>query len=911
MDKHYLNPLFNPRSIVVFAGPGPAAAQPYGQALNAALADLPEGQAATEDGRQLCRTLRGSTYDGQVQYLDIAQTAGSLADLARSSADLAIIALPFDEALSALEIAGRIECQAALVLSSDMDAEQAAQLREVSLRHEMYLLGPNTRGFQRPLQGLNACVVGPLAQSGPLALVSQSGSLTSSILDWAGNNGVGFSAVVSTGPHSALDVADVLDFLATDRDTHSIVLYLEGITNARRFMSALRQAAHAKPVVVLKAGRNEAGNKLALTHSATIVGSDDVFDAALRRAGAVRVQSFVQLFSAAKCLASRYRPTGRRLGIISNGGGPGVLAADWVSELELQLGVLSEASQAELLPLLPPKADLRGLVDLSEDAKPEHYKLALSKALSDRQMDGVLVICAPKPGQDALGMAQAVVDCKAQVHKPLIVCWMGDSSVGGARELLAKARIPSFRTPEAAVGAFGNIASYYQNQLLLQQTPPPLTEMAKPDVEGARLLIEGVLSERRTLLTEMESKALLSAFHIPVTQTVLTRSANEAMMMATQLGFPVALKVDSPDIAHKSDVNGVVLNLHNAIAVRDAYQAITEAVHKAKPDAQINGITVQTMAKKRRGRELYIGLDTEAPFGPVIAFGAGGVMIELMNDRAMELPPLNQYLARQLIARSRVSATLGEWRGAEAVDQSALEHVLLRVSEMVCELPQLREMDINPIIADENGVVAVDARIVVANVPVSSRPYNHLAILPYPAQYEQRLPLRGGGEYIIRPVHPDDAQMLQDLTRSLSSESRYFRFASAMSELPPSMLSRFTLIDYDREMALVAVVRERHADDTGAILEQERIIAVSRYITNPDRTSCEFSLLVADDYAGRGLGSRLMLSIMDAAREKGLTEIVGLVLTNNHTMLKLMRGLGFDVKAYPGDPDFRLVTKRL
>ena len=906
MDKHYLNPLFNPRSIVVFAGPGPEAAQPANGSAAAA-----NWHAGCPDAQSLCDALRGSTWDGHVQYVDVSHTAGSLADLVRSTADLAIIALPFEEALSALEVAGRIECKAALVLSSDMSADQAAKLREVSLRHEMYLLGPNTRGFQRPLQGLNACVLGGMAQSGPLALVSQSGSLTSAILDWAGSNGVGFSSVVSVGPHTALDVADVLDFLASDRDTHSIVLYLEGITNSRRFMSALRQAAHAKPVVVLKAGRNEVGNRLALTHSATVVGSDEVFDAALRRAGAVRVQSFVQLFSAAKCLASRYRPTGKRLGIISNGGGPGVLAADWVSELKLQLGVLGEAAQAELLPLLPSKADLSGLMDLSEDAQPEHYRLTLTKALSDRQIDGVLVICAPKPGLDALGIAQAVADCKPLVHKPLIVCWMGDAAVGSSREVLSKARIPSFRTPEAAVGAFGNIAAYYQNQMLLQQTPPPLTEMAKPDVDGARLLIEGVLSERRTMLTEMESKALLSAFHIPVTQTVLTRNPNEAMMMATQLGFPVALKIDSPDIAHKSDVNGVVLNLLNAIAVRDAYQAIMQAVQKARPDAQINGITVQTMARKRRGRELYIGLVTDKPFGPVIAFGAGGVMIELMNDRAMELPPLNQYLARRLIERSRVSHTLGEWRGAEAVDMAALEHVLLRVSEMVCELPQLREMDINPIIVDENGVVAVDARIVVANVPVSSRPYNHLAILPYPAQFEQRLPLRGGGEYVIRPVHPDDAQMLQELTRGLSSESRYFRFASAMSELPPSMLSRFTLIDYDREMALVAVVRERHADDTGAILEQERIIAVSRYITNPDRTSCEFSLLVADDYAGRGLGSRLMLSIMDAAREKGLSEIVGLVLTNNHTMLKLMRSLGFDVKAYPGDPDFRLVSKWL
>lgn len=913
MDSHYLTPLFNPRSIVVFAGPGPAAQafeQPDATQPDATQPDA-QALATTPDGQLLCEMLRQSSYGGRLHFIDVTRTAGSLADLAKSSPDLAIIALPFDDAVAALEIAGRIECKAAVMLSNDFDADQATRLREVALHHKIYLLGPNTRGFQRPAQGLNACVLSDMAQTGPLALVTQSGSLTASILDWASGNGVGFSAVVSLGPHSALDVADVLDFLASDRETHSILLYLEGIANGRRFMGALRAAAHAKPVVVLKSGREGASNQMALTHSATFVGSDEVFDAALRRAGAVRVDSFVQLFSAAKCLASRYRPSGRRLGLIGNGGAPGVLAADRMSELKLELGVLSEKTRADLAPQLPANANITGLMDLTEDAGPEHYKLALEAALSDHQIDGVLVIYTPKPGQDAKAIAQAVVDCKPLLHKPLVACWMGGPHVRDARSLLSDANIPNFRTPESAVGAFGNIASYYQNQQLLQQTPPPLSEMAKPDVEGARLLVEGVLSERRTLLTEMESKALLSAFHIPVTQTVLTRSASEAMMMATQLGFPVALKIDSPDIAHKSDVGGVILNLQNATAVRDAYQAITQAVEKARPDAHINGITVQAMARARRGRELYIGLVSEQPFGPVIAFGAGGVMIELMNDRAMELPPLNQYLARHLISRSRVALTLGEWRGAEAVDQTALEHVLLRVSEMVCELPQLREMDINPLIADEHGVVAVDARIVVANKPVSSRPHNHLAILPYPAQYEQRLPLRGGGEYVLRAVHPEDAQMLQDLTRSVSSESRYFRFASAMSELPPSMLSRFTLIDYDREMALVAVIRERHTDDTGAITEQERIIGVSRYITNPDHTSCEFSLLVADDYASRGLGSRLMLSIMDAARIKGLSEIIGLVLTNNQPMLKLMRSLGFEVISYPDDPDFRLAIKHL
>ena len=668
-------------------------------------------------------------------------------------------------------------------------------------------------------------------------------------------------------------------------------------------------------MVVLKAGRQQAGNVAAQTHSGAIVGSAEVFDAVLRRAGAVRVRSFVELFSAAKCLASRYRPVGPRLAVITNGGGPGVLAADWISELGLKLGVLSEDTRRTLVPLLPHSASLNDLVDLSEDATPAQFRAALEAASKDRAIDGVLVLYSPKFGGDANAVAQQLIELKPRMSKPLVACWLGDASVAAARHALSDAQIPSFRTPEAAVGAFGNIASFYQNQQMLHQTPPPLSDLAAPDVEGARLLIESALADRRTVLTEMESKALLAAFHVPVTQTLLARSPTEAMMIASQIGFPVALKIDSPDIPHKSDVGGVALNVMNATAVRDIYQDMMEAVRAKQPDARINGLTVQAMARKKRGRELYIGVVTDDPFGPVITFGGGGTMIELLNDHAMELPPLNQFLARRLIERSRVVETLKAWRGAPEVDMAALERVLLRVSEMVCELPQLREMDINPIIVDEQGAVAVDARIVIGaaaqTAPGRSGRYGHLAILPYPARFEQKWPLRGGGEYVVRPIHPDDAQMLQEFTKSLSPESRYFRFVSNMAELPASMLSRFTLIDYDREMALCAVAEAEVVGDDGQKHKKQRIVGVSRYITNPDQTSCEFSLVVADAYAGQGLGTRLMLSIMDVAREKGLQEIVGLVLTHNNGMLKLMRSLGFEIKAYPEDPDFRLVTHAL
>ncbi|MCV2351169.1 bifunctional acetate--CoA ligase family protein/GNAT family N-acetyltransferase [Paucibacter sp. Y2R2-4] len=899
MDKHYLTPLFTPESIVVFAG--------------SAEGEHPS-EAQSVQARALQQALGAQAFSGNLRYLDI-HTTGTLADLAQARADLAIIALPPQDMAAALEIAGRMTCRAALLISSGVSAEQAAGLKRIAKREGMLLLGPNSLGLQRPALQLNASVAGELATVGPLALVSQSGALTASMLDWARSNAVGFSSVVSLGPNTAVDIAQVLDFLAHDAQTQSIIVYLEGISNARRFMSALRSAANAKPVVVLKAGRKPAGNAAAQTHSGAIVGSDEVFDSALRRAGAVRVRSFVELFSAAKCLASRYRPVGKRLAIVTNGGGPGVLAADWINEIALQLGTLSAEVAATLKPKLPELANLTDLIDLSEDADGSHFQAAIEAAGREPQIDGVLAIYSPKLGADTKGVARALAEMKRSLSKPLLACWMGDASVGEARQLLNEASIPSFRTPEAAVGAFGNISAFYQNQRLLQQTPPPLSALAKPDIEAARLVIEGVLAERRKVLTEMESKTLLSAFQIPVTHTILARSANEAMMTATQLGYPVALKIDSPDISHKSDVQGVVLGLTHGAAVKEAYTEMMERVSRLQPQARILGVTVQKMAAARRGREVSVGLVTDDPFGPVVVFGAGGTMIELINDRAMELPPLNQYLARRLIERSRVAETLGEWRGASAVDMDALEQVLLRVSEMVCELPQLREMDINPIIVDESGAVAVDARIVIDTAPLSIGPgsqrYGHLAILPYPARHEQLFPMRGGGEYVVRPIRPDDAQMLQELVHRLSPESRYFRFISSMTELPPALLARFSLIDYDREMALVAVYKERSAADDGEIIETERIIGVSRYITNPDQSSCEFSLVVADDFSGKGLGSRLMDSIMEVAREKGLSEINGIVLTKNPGMLRLMKSLGFAIKPFDEDPDFKWVTHPL
>jgi len=884
MDRHYLNPLFEPRSIVVFAGdPEAEAPSPLAHTLRKAIG------ASVQAG-----------YKGAVVWLDVGMT-GKLGDLAGSRVDLALIALPPGQVAEAMEIVGRMRARAALVLSQRLPAALCGELQRTARRYGVHLLGPNSLGLQRPPLHLNAGTAGVLAAPGPLALVSQSGALTASMLDWASSHGVGFSAVVSLGPNTATELPQVLDYLAADGATQSILVYMEGIRDARRFMSALRAAAYAKPVVVMKAGRRAVGSEVALTHSAAIVGADDVFDAALRRAGVVRVRQFTQLFSAAQCLASRFRPVGRRLAIVTNGGGPAVLAADWAGALELEVG---------------------RVIDLGEEADGDAYMQALADAMADKDVDGVLVVHSPKAGGDPMAIAQAVADAYSPTGKPVLGCWLGDATTRAAREMLANRRLPMFRTPEAAVDAFHSIASFYRNQQLLQQTPPPLSDLALPDAEGARLLVEGVLAERRRVLTEMESKALLAAFHIPVTRTMRARNANEAMLIASQLGYPVALKIDSPDIAHKSDAHGVVLGVASAAQVRERYEELLAAVRRARPDARIDGVTVQPMARPGDAaggvpglqREVFVGVITDDPFGPVISFGVGGTMAELIADRALELPPLNRFLARQLIERARAAAMLGPWRGAPAADVDALEQILLRVSEMVCALPQLREMDLNPIIVDAQGAVAVDARIVVeptAQASGAASNYQHLAIRPYPAGHEQTWPLKGGGVYTVRPIHPHDADMLQAFVRALSPESRWFRFASQIPELPARMLARYTLIDYDREMALVAVVKDRRHADDGSETESERIIGVARFITNPDATTCEFSLAVADEMSGQGLGTRLMASIIEQARARGLTEIVGLILADNTRMLELMANLGFRVQTYVEDRSFKLAVKAL
>ncbi|MDD5297405.1 MAG: bifunctional acetate--CoA ligase family protein/GNAT family N-acetyltransferase [Rhodocyclaceae bacterium] len=881
-EQHYLTPLFEPKSVAVIGG----------------------SESEDSVGATIVRNLLEAGYSGKLfavnprcDQVGGLKTYATVEDIPHR-VDLAVIATRATTVPSIVEGCGHAGVKAAVVISSGFSetGERGVALEravvESARRNRIRLVGPNCLGIIRPSLGLNATFALGNAQPGSIGLISQSGALCSAILDWAKPNNVGFSAVVSLGGGSDVDFGEILDFMVSDPKTENIILYIEGIKNARRFMSALRAAARVKPVLLVKVGRNAAGSRAARTHSAAPNGSDDVFDAALRRAGVVRLYSMSQLYFAASALFSKFRPRGNRLAIITNGGGPGVMAADRCTDLKIPLAAVSEATLNALNEILPATWSRGNPLDIVGDADPERYKKTLAATLADDNVDGVLVILTPQAMTDPTEAAKAVIEVAEDSDKPLVTCWMGEEQVKEGRALFRAAGIPAFTTPEPAVEMFANISAFYRNQKLLMQTPTSLAYEVPPHIESARLVIETALIEGRNALNEMESKALLAAFRIPIASTVIARSPTEAMVLAEEIGMPVVMKVDSAQIIHKSDSGGVRLNLSNLTAVRSAYQEILDEVRKNRPDAQINGVAIEPMIIKPNGRELMVGVVRDEVFGPVITFGEGGTRMEVHRDRAVALPPLNPYLAADLIRSTRISRMLGDFRGMPAANMDALEAVLLRISEMVCELPWIQELDINPLIVDEHGAVAVDARITVAEVSVVAARYEHMAIHPYPSHLVTKWFTKDKVPVVIRPIRPEDAGMEQEFVRSLSPESRYFRFMNTLRELTQSMTARLTQIDYDREMAFVATVEEG-----GVEIE----VGVCRYATNPDAESCEFAIVVSDAWAGKGLARRLMNTLIETARTKGLKYMNGDFLSNNERMLKFVASLGFILSNDPED----------
>lgn len=889
---HYLKPLFEPQSVAIIG------ATERENAVGAVLVS-----------NMLGAGYRGALFAVNPKYRSVQGVQCFPAiDRVPQRVELAVVATPARTAPAIIAACGEAGVRAAVVISAGF-AESGAEgagleraLVETAHRHRMRLIGPNCLGIMRPEIGLNATFAHGQALQGSLGLISQSGAICTAMLDWARPNGVGFSSVISLGGSVDVDFGEIIDYLVYDPRTEHILLYIEGVRHARRFVSALRAAARVKPVILIKAGRHPAGARASVSHTGAMVGDDDVFDAVVRRAGVVRVATIGQLVAAAQALSEHFRPRGNRLAVITNAGGPGVIAADRAADLGIPLAELQPETIKALKAALPANWSHANPVDLIGDADAARYSTAVSACLGDSNVDGVLAILSPQAMTVAVDAARVVADAAAKSDKPIITCWMGEEQVRAARKLFTEARIPTFRTPEVAVDVFAHVSAFHRNQRLLTQTPGPFAHHPPPDVAAAQFIIQTVLDERRQTLSEMQSKALLAAFHVPIANTALARSANEAMLLAQEMGLPVAMKIDSPDITHKSDTGGVRLGLANLQAVRAAYQEILDAVARLRPEARVNGVAVEPMITRPNGRELMVGVIRDPVFGPAITFGTGGMAVEVYRDRAVALPPLNAFLVRELINSTRAARLLGPFRHMPQANHEALEAVLLRVSEIACELPWIRELDINPLIVDDRGAIVVDARIVVDHVPPGRDRYAHMAIHPYPAQLVSVWQLPDGRNVTLRPIRPEDAQIEQEFVRELSSESRRFRFMGTLRELTPLMLARLTQIDYDREMAMIALIEEAG---------RETEIGVCRYATNPDGETCEFALVVTDAWQRRGLGRRLMNVLIDVARERGLKAMIGHVLAENPGMLAMCTALGFAIADSPGEPDIKRVSLAL
>jgi len=899
LEQHYLTSLFEPKSVAVIG-----ASDRENSVGNIIFKNI---LSSGYKGRLYAINPKHETIQGQPSYKSIEEIGARV--------EMAVICTRPQTVAQLIEQCGRSGVRNAIVIASGFSeaghigAALERKVLEIARSYNVRILGPNCLGIIRPDLGLNATFTKITAEAGNLALVSQSGAMCSAVLDWAKANQVGFSSVISIGMTADVDFGEILDYLIYDSRTHYILMYVEGIRNARRFMSALRSAARIKPIILLKAGRHEAGSAAAATHSGMAAVSDTVFDAAVRRAGVVRVQNVGQLFYAAKALASKFRPLGNRLAIITNGGGPGAMAADRAGDMGIPLAELSNETMAVLNKALPANWSHSNPIDIGGDATPERYRDAIMAVTHDANVDSTLVMLSPQAMTDPMAVAQAIIEVADKLNRSLICCWMGEDQVRSARKALEDAGIPAFRMPETAIELFHHISKYYRNQKLLLQTPEPTRQHGRPEAEGAKMLIEALLAERRKVLSEMESKAILRAFKVPVAQTMVARTATEALLLAEQIGFPIAMKVDSPDLSHKSDAGGVRLNIQNAPAVRNAYHDIIDTVQKRRPDAKINGVSIEPFLSRPNGRELMIGVFRDPIFGPVITFGAGGFDVEIFSDRSVALPPLNKFLAKDLIESTRASKILGQFHNMPPVDLDALKEVLLCISEMVCELPWIQELDINPLIVDENGAIAADARIVIDHASSSSGDrYAHMSIYPYPVHLIQEWQTNDGKVVTIRPIRPEDADMEQEFVKNMSDESRYYRFMDTMRELTQTMLVRFTQIDYDREMALVATIADKGAD---AKEGRDKQIGVARYVVNPDGESVEFALAVGDDWQKCGVGRKLMTALIECARMKGYRAVVGDVLSTNAKMFRLMTSLGFTIHPHPDDTAVKRVVRPL
>jgi len=838
-------------------------------------------------GNTVWRNLRSEGFAGAVipvnpahRELDGVPVFARCSDLPEA-ADLAVVCVPPAAVVETIAELARAGTRAAIVMTAGLSAADKARMQEAARPGLMRLLGPNCVGLLSPHVGLNASFAHTGAPAGELAFVTQSGALLTAVLDWAKSRGVGFSSLVSLGEHVDVDFGDLLDHLGSDPHTRAILLYIESIEAPRKFMSAARAAARNKPVIVIKAGRAGAGIQAATSHTGALAGADIVFDAALRRAGMLRVDTLDELFIGAETLTRLTGSTDQGLTLFTNGGGAAVVAADAASREGIVLPGLSEATLAALSGCLPSTWSHANPVDIIGDAPVQRYVEALEVLLDAPETGTLLFMHAPTAIVDSRAIARACLPLLRPRRERILACWAGAAAVAAARHEFEAAGISCHDTPEQAVRAFGMLAQYRRNQALLLEAPEH-AETMEPRVDEARAIVAAALAEGRSLLDEADSKRLLAAYGIPVVETRRTAlTAEAAVAAAREIGFPVALKILSPDIAHKSDVGGVALDLADEAALRRAADAMLEALRGARPQASLSGLSVQQMARRPHARELIVGASVDPTFGPVLMVGEGGTAVEILGDRAIALPPLNRVLAREAIARTRVSRLLAGWRDHPPARVDAIADVLVALSRMQADLPELAELDVNPLWADEQGVLALDARVrLSADCPAG---IERFAILPYPRELVEVVEWEGR-DLVVRPIRPEDEGIHREFLERIQPEDLRLRFFSSRRTLPRSEIARLVQIDYAREMAFVAV-----AEDSG----RDEVLGVVRAVCDPDNVAAEFAILVRSDLHHHGLGGLLLARLLEWLRQRGTGRVVGDVLHDNQAMRALMHDFAF------------------
>lgn len=821
--------------------------------------------------------------------------------------ELVVIAVPPADVADVAEAAARRGAKAAIVLTRDMgqgEGSHNAALAEVARAHGLRIVGPNCLGVIAPHAKLFASFAAHAPLAGDLALISQSGAVAAGMIEWSRPRGIGFSAVASLGDALDVDFADLLDYFATDRHTRAILLYVERVRDARKFVSAARAAARAKPVVVVKPGRHARRDGAATTHAAALAAPDAVYDAAFRRAGLLRVHALDELFSAAETLSHLGSLPGKRLAVMTNGIGVGMLALDRLVDLGGTRASLSDTTLDTLDSALMRGWSRRNAVDMLGDADGARYATTLDALLDDRDNDAVLVMQVPTVLSDPDETAAAVVRSlqarpRMATRKPVFAVWLGDQPQ--ARKTLGDAGIPVFDSEADAVRGFMYLVRHHEAQTALMETPPSLPDDFAVDLAAARAVVDAALREGRTLLDPVATAGLLGAYGIQVADVTRARDADAAAAAAERLfarGMTVAVKIDAVDIAHKSDIDGVRLNLGSAQAVREAAADILQRARTLRPDARIDGVTVHAMTVRSKARELIAGIADDPTFGPVVVFGRGGTAVDVIDDKALMLPPLDLRLAHEMIGRTRVSRILKAYRDVPAADERAVALVLVKLAQMAADIPELRELDINPLLADAADVIALDARVLLAPVTRLHKGRGHprFAILPYPVEWERTITLSNGSTAFVRPVRPEDETMFRRFFERVSPEDLRLRFFSAVRHFSHEFIARLTQLDYARSIALAAI-----DPGTGEMLGAVRLLADANYDTG------EYGIMVRSDLKGAGLGWRLMGIMIEYARWQGLRVVEGQVLRENTTMLAMCRQLGFAITPDPDDATVAIV----